>query len=261
LLPPFRLFVVATVVFFLTLQLTDIAMVAFKMKTVSLADLPPAAAEALKKRDEKNAVTFSSDKQRTVVTMDFFVPADQVEHVTLTPEQRRTVFTAEDELKAEAKTATPDEAGWLSWIQSKAKRVQEGYERALADPMKLNGPLNVWLPRLMLFLVPIFALLLAVVHWWPKVYFIEHLVFSTHIHTVVFVALSLLALSAAILGDSVFMGAVWLILAIYLWMAMYRVYGRSWWLTSIKFLALLMVYSVVLSVGMGLVLVAALSEV
>lgn len=261
LLPPFRLFVVATVVFFLTLQLTDIAMVAFKMKTVSLADLPPAAAEALKKRNEKNAVTISDDKQQAVVTMDFFVPADQLEHVTLTPEQRRTVFSSDDALKAEAKNATPDEVGWLNWIQTKAKRVQEGYERALADPMKLNGPLNVWLPRLMLFLVPIFALLLAVVHWWPRVYFIEHLVFSTHIHTVVFVALSLLALSAAILGNSVFMGAVWLILAIYLWMAMYRVYGRSWWLTSIKFLALLMVYSVVLSVGMGLVLVAALSEV
>jgi ABC-type xylose transport system permease subunit len=57
------------------------------------------------------------------------------------------------------------------------------------------------------------------------------------------------------------MGAVWLILAIYLWMAMYRVYGRSWWLTSLKFLALLMVYSVILSVGMGLVFVMALSEV
>jgi hypothetical protein len=44
-------------------------------------------------------------------------------------------------------------------------------------------------------------------------------------------------------------------------MAMYRVYGRSWWLTSLKFLALLMVYSVILSVGMGLVFVMALSEV
>ena len=39
----------------------------------------------------------------------------------------------------------------------------------------------------MLVLVPIFALLLAVMHWWPRVYLIEHLVFSIHIHTVVFV--------------------------------------------------------------------------
>ncbi|NOT40127.1 MAG: DUF3667 domain-containing protein [Alphaproteobacteria bacterium] len=259
-LPPFRLFVIASVVFFLTLQLTGIAMVAFKMETLSLKDLPPAAAEELKK-EKANGMTIVDDEKRTVVSMDFFVPADQIQHVKLTKEQRRTVLAAEDAFKVDAKDADPDEVGWLHWIQTKAKRVQDGYERALADPIKLNGPLNVWLPRLMLFLVPIFALLLAIMHWWPRVFFIEHLVFSTHIHTVVFVALSLLALSAAILGDSGFMGAVWLILAIYLWMAMYRVYGRSWWLTSIKFMALLMVYSVILSVGMGLVFVMALSEV
>ena len=259
-LPPFRLFVIASVVFFLTLQLTGIAMVAFKMKTMPVDSLPPAAVEELKKK-QNNSVTVSDDKKLTVVTMDFFVPADQVEHVKLTNEQRRSVLAAEDSFKVEKTNASADEIGWLNWIQTKAKRVQEGYERALADPIKLNGPLNVWLPRLMLFLVPVFALLLAIMHWWPRVYFIEHLVFSTHIHTVVFVALSLLTLSAAILGDAGFMGAVWLILAIYLWMAMYRVYGRSWWLTSIKYLALLMVYSVILSAGMGFVFVMALSEV
>ncbi|MFM9865596.1 MAG: DUF3667 domain-containing protein [Micropepsaceae bacterium] len=260
LLPPFRLFIIATVVFFLTLQLTGIAMVAFKMETVSLKDLSPAAVEELRK-DKPNGVTVDDGEKRTVVSMDFFVPADQIEHVKLTEEQRRTMLDAEDALKIEAKGADAEEAGWLRWIETKGKRVQEGYERALADPIKLNGPLNVWLPRLMLFLVPIFALLLAIMHWWPRVFLIEHLVFSTHIHTVVFVALSLLTLSAAILGDAGFMGAVWLILAIYLWMAMYRVYGRSWWLTSIKFLALLMVYSVVLSAGMGFVFLMALSEV
>lgn len=231
------------------------------METLSLDKLPPEAVEALKKNDKANGLTITDDKKRTVVSMDFFVRADQVEHVKLTDEQRRTVLAAEDSLKVDAKDASADEAGWMHWIQTKAKRVQEGYERALSDPIKLNGPLNVWLPRLMLFLVPIFAFLLAILHWWPRVFFIEHLVFSTHIHTVVFVALSLLTLSAAILGDSGFMAAVWLILAIYLWMAMYRVYGRSWWLTSLKFLALLMVYSVILSVGMGLVFVMALSEV
>ena len=99
------------------------------------------------------------------------------------------MLDAEDAIKIDVEGATDaDEAGWLRWIESKGKRVQEGYERALADPIKLNGPLNVWLPRLMLVLVPIFALLLAIMHWWPRVFLFEHLVFSIHIHTVVFVA-------------------------------------------------------------------------
>jgi hypothetical protein len=110
-------------------------------------------------------------------------------------------------------------------------------------------------------LVPIFALLLALVHWWPRVFLIEHLIFSIHIHTVLFVALSLVAVAAAILGSSGFLWAVWLLLIIYLWMAIYRVYERSWWLTTLKVLGLLMVYSIVLMAGLGTIFLLALSEV
>jgi len=260
-LPPFRLFLIATVVFFITLQATGLAMVAFKTQTVSLDSLPPETVEQLKK--ETNAeLTIQSGNKVSVVTMELFVPADAVEHVELTEEQKRGVAEMRSALEVESKQADDENAsGWLKWIESKGSRVADGYERALADPIKLNGPLNTWLPRLMLVLVPIFALLLAVMHWWPRVFLFEHLIFSIHIHTVLFVALSLAALGAAILGNAGFLWAIWLILSVYLWMAMYRVYGRSWWLTTLKFLALLLVYSVVLTAGLGLVFVIALAEV
>jgi len=258
LLPPFRLFVIATLVFFVTLQVTGLAMVAFRTERVALASLPPEAVEAIKK---KRGVTIADEKYATQVAMDFFVAANGARQMKLSEEDQRGIADANDALKVEVDGASPDEAGWLRWIQSKGQRVMEGFRHALTDPVKMNGPLNVWLPRLMLVLVPIFALLLAIMHWRPKVYLFEHLVFSIHIHTVVFVALSLVALAAAILGDSGFLWAIWLILGVYLWMAMYRVYGRSWWLTSLKFLALIMVYSVVLSVGLGAVFLIALSEV
>lgn len=260
LLPPFRLFVIATLVFFLTLQATGLAMVAFTTKSVSIESLGPEAIDALKK--ESNAELTNKDgKTLEVVSMAFFVPASAVEHVKLTDRQKRKLSEVGSAIRVDAKDATVVEAGWLRWIEGKGKRVSEGYEHALADPVKLNGPLNVWLPRLMLVLVPIFALLLAIMHWWPKVYLFEHLVFSIHIHTVIFVALALVALAVAILGDAGFLWAVWLVLAVYLWMAMYRVYGRSWWLTTLKFTVLLMVYSVVLSAGLGIVFVLALSEI
>jgi hypothetical protein len=193
--------------------------------------------------------------------MDVFVPASSIHPVKLTPAQKRDIGAGQASIEIDAKTADADERGWLNWLQAKSKRVTEGYERALADPMSLNAPLNQWLPRLMLVLVPVFALLLAVMHWWPKVYLAEHVVFSVHVHTVVFVALSLSALAVALVGGSGFLWAVWLILFVYLWMAMYRVYARSWWLTTIKFLVLMFVYSIVLSIGLGAVFVLALSEV
>jgi hypothetical protein len=261
LLPPFRLFLIATVVFFVTLQLTGLAMVAFKTRTVPVASLPPEAVEAIKKNDDGARVTIETEGKVSVVTIELFVPVHPGDQQPMSDDQKRGVAEVRKAFSAESKTASPDEAGWLKWIVAKGKRIAEGYERALMDPLKLNGPLNVWLPRLMLVLVPIFALLLALVHWWPRVYLIEHLVFSIHIHTVVFVALSLVALAAATLGSADFLWAVWLLLIIYLWMAVYRVYGRSWWLTTLKVTGVLMVYSVVLMAGLGVIFLLALSEV
>ncbi|MBP6014784.1 MAG: DUF3667 domain-containing protein [Alphaproteobacteria bacterium] len=259
-LPPFRLFVIASVVFFLTLQLTGIAIVAFKVRTLDA--LSPEVSTQLKKQKPPGLIFEGDGGKRSVVSMAFFVPASEIERVKLTDKQKRDVLDIRSELQTDAAAANDQEAAdWARWLNAKIKRITEGYEHALADPIKLNGPLNTWLPRLMLVLVPVFALLLAIVHWWPRVYLIEHLVFSTHVHTVVFVALSLVALATAILGDSGFLWSVWLILAIYLWMAMYRVYRRSWWLTTLKFFGLLMVYSVILSAGVGITFLLALSEV
>ncbi|MDZ4868851.1 MAG: DUF3667 domain-containing protein [Alphaproteobacteria bacterium] len=261
LLPPFRLFLIATVVFFVSLQLTGLAMVAFKTRTVPVASLPQEAVEAIKKGDNNARVTIEAEGKVSVVTIELFVPVHPGDHKPISEDQKRGVDEVRRAFDADTKNATPDEAGWLKWMEAKGKRIAEGYERALTDPLKLNGPLNVWLPRLMLVLVPIFALLLALVHWWPRVYLIEHLVFSIHIHTVVFVALSLVTLAAAALGNTDFLWAVWLLLIIYLWMAVYRVYGRSWWLTTLKVAGVLVVYSVVLMAGLGVIFLLALSEV
>jgi hypothetical protein len=261
LLPPFRLFLIATVVFFVTLQLTGLAMVAFKTRTVPVASLPPEAVAAIKKNDDGARVTIETEGKVSVVTIELFVPVHPGDQKPMSDDQKRGVAEVRKAFSAESKTASPNEAGWLKWIEARGKRIAEGYERALMDPLKLNGPLNVWLPRLMLVLVPIFALLLALVHWWPRVFLIEHLIFSIHVHTVVFVALSLVALAAAMLGSSDFLWAVWLLLIVYLWMAVYRVYGRSWWLTTLKVMGVLMVYSVVLMAGLGGIFLLALSEV
>ena len=255
LLPPFRLFVIATLLFFVTLQLTDLAIVAFKVRQANVAEMSAVAVNVqLPGEVRKTKAPY------TVVDMDFFVPARSIQHVTLTSEQKREILQPSTEIEIEAKTADPDELNWVRWVQTKLDRVSKGYERALADPIKLNAPLNLWLPRLMLVLVPVFALLLAVMHWVPRVYLAEHLVFSVHVHTVVFVALSLTAIAVAMVGASDFLWGVWLILLVYLWMAMYRVYGRSWWLTTLKFGVLLFVYSIVLSAGLGGLFVLALSE-
>jgi len=151
---------------------------------------------------------------------------------------------------------------WYKTLRAYGHRILQGFEKAMEDPVRLNGPLNVWLPRIMLVLVPVFALLLALMHWWPRVYYVEHLIFALHIHTVMFFcAHDRCAWSVALFGDTGFLGlAVWPILLVYFWMAMKRVYARGWLLTSLKVIAVLLVYSVILTISLNLALLQALTE-
>ena len=255
LLPPFRLFVIATVVFFLTLQLTDLALVAFKVRNATAADVPVSVSTTVSPDGQVSAPKVRSG---TIVEMEFFVPASSLKHVKLTEQQKNDLNAGPVQVEMDGET--PEDADALKKMVDSLSKVSEGYQKALEDPMKLNGPLNVWLPRLMLVLVPVFALLLGVMHWWPRVYLMEHLIFSLHLHTVVFFAMAVSALVASILGGGGFLWAVWLILLVYVWMAMHLVYGRSWWLTSIKFVAALSVYSVVLMAGLATIFALALAE-
>ena len=255
LLPPFRLFVIATVVFFLTLQLTDLALVAFKVRNATAADVPVAVTTTVA---PDGKVETPRVRSGTIVEMELFVPASSLKHVKLTEQQKKELNAGP--VQVETDGASAEDADTLKMMVESLSKVTEGYQKALEDPMKLNGPLNVWLPRLMLVLVPVFALLLGVMHWWPRVYLMEHLIFSLHLHTVVFFAMAVSALVASILGGGGFLWAVWLILLVYVWMAMHLVYGRSWWLTSIKFVAALSVYSVVLMGGLATIFALALAE-
>jgi hypothetical protein len=255
LLPPFRLFVIATVVFFLTLQLTDLALVAFKVRAATAADVPVAVTTAVAPDGQ---ATTPKVRSGTTVEMELFVPASSLKHVKLTEQQKKDLNAGPVQVDTDG--ASPEDIDTLRMMEKSLSKVTQGYQKALEDPMKLNGPLNVWLPRLMLVLVPVFALLLGVMHWWPRVYLMEHLIFSLHLHTVVFFAMAVSALVAAILGGGGFLWAVWLILLVYVWMAMHLVYARSWWLTTIKFAVLLSVYSVVLMGGLAAIFALALAE-
>ena len=257
LLPPFRLFVIASVVFFLMLQVTGLAIVAFKIEKLDGEAYAVDVSSNVKDPAVRKAIN-DKLKSKTYISIDFFVPASSVQHVKLTEQQKKEMLS--NPVTFDGKAETLEEEDWLRWTKSISKRVQRGYERALEDPVSLNGPLNVWLPRLMLVLVPVFALLLALFHWWPRVFLIEHLIFSLHIHTFIFVALALTTLVASVVGDSGFLWGVWLILGVYLWMAMIAVYRRSWWLTSVKFAVVLGVYSLVLTIGLSTIFFIALAE-
>jgi hypothetical protein len=127
----------------------------------------------------------------------------------------------------------------------------------------------IWLVALMM---PVLALLLKLLYFRRKKYFVEHLVFSFHYHAFAFVAFSIplvfnldsfaftdgnIQPSA---GSSNFFIAVFLIVMIYLFLAMRKVYGQGLLKTFIKFSILnysyvfIFIVSLVLTLGLGALL-------
>lgn len=99
---------------------------------------------------------------------------------------------------------------------------------------------------LMFFLMPFFATLLKIFYYKKKIFYIEHLIFSFHFHTFVFLAL---LVSSLIDFDSVRLVVI-LLMLVYLIIALKRVYRQSLRKTIFKTVLLCMSYLVSLFCGM-----------
>jgi hypothetical protein len=107
------------------------------------------------------------------------------------------------------------------------------------------------LPNMMFVLLPILALINKVLYIRSRRYYVEHLLFFTHLHVFVF-----LVLGAVIIGNSLFAlvpggvhppgivsAAVWIAVLAYVYLAMRRVYGQGRFKTFGKFALLLIAYA------------------
>ena len=113
----------------------------------------------------------------------------------------------------------------------------------------VNAVFNL-LPKGMFLLLPVFAALLALIYIRSRRNYVEHLVFSLHFHSFVFILLTVALLTSS--------AAVWLvafiIFYIYLYLAMKRVYGQGWRKTWLKHFLLTNAYNLVFFIFLVLVL-------
>ncbi|MDE1938214.1 MAG: DUF3667 domain-containing protein [Alphaproteobacteria bacterium] len=115
-----------------------------------------------------------------------------------------------------------------------------------ADPAALNGALTSWIPRALFLLLPLFALLMAAFYWRQRkdVFFVDHLVFSLGFHTFGFALLLVAAGLAQVLSDGVVAWLVISALGLYLLFAMRRFYQQNWFWTGAKFITVSAIYTV-----------------
>lgn len=189
-------------------------------------------------------------------------PVDSVQlevlKARLLPEHARKVddimgrpgeLLAKQAVRLLAGSADPDEraSGVPGWLNR--------YGRSLLidlfhDPRAFLQQAIGNLPIAMFFLLPVFAMILAVCYFRRRRFFVEHLVFGMHIHTFVF-----LMLAAALLvpgettGNWVKLSLI-LVPPFYILIAMRRFYGDNWRWTLVKGFVVWNLYSFALFPGL-----------
>lgn len=112
---------------------------------------------------------------------------------------------------------------------------------------------SVWLVLLMM---PFLALILKLFYLRHGKYYVEHLVFSLHTHSFIFLLFTLTVLLSYFLNIDAFIGILLLISVAYLCIALKKYYLQSWRLTLVKLFSISFCYSILASVFLllGLVL-------
>jgi hypothetical protein len=125
-------------------------------------------------------------------------------------------------------------------LQRACRRAVEDNGRSLREAMLHN------VPRAMFVFLPLLAAGMMLLYWRPRHYYIEHLLLLVHYHAFVFLALLLAGAAAALLpvGSGWIRLALLLYIPWYLYRSMRVVYRQNAWLTAGKLLLLSMFYLV-----------------
>jgi hypothetical protein len=134
-----------------------------------------------------------------------------------------------------------DVGPWQIDVGARAERLGgmtfEGLAAAFRDSFER------YLPRMMFLLLPLFALILKLLYVRRRWYYAEHFIFALHVHAFFFAVFLLLLVLP---GGTVLTRVLMLWGLLYLFIAMRHVYRQSWLKTGLKYLTLTAVYSVAL---------------
>lgn len=253
--PPVRLYLFMTLIFFLTLSFAHIALLQLTLSSVTVRYVADKDHNVFVVKNGVRAQMdgFKADDKGNVFLSDPDVPhkpiprmkADGSLNQTLTTDPHffarigtvkattapaKFLADLDKELKG-GKSKTP---GLSSWVSEHVTRM---FKVLATDPAAINGPLTEWIPRVLFILLPLFALLLALFYWRQRkqFFFVDHLVFSLNIHTFGFALLLIAAGLAQIWSAVIVAGIAAIGMGIYLLLAMKRFYRQSWLWTSLKF--------------------------
>jgi hypothetical protein len=248
---PFRLYLVASVLFFLVLSFVTIdalSSVTVNGEEMSIDEAVEAvSAEAALQARDSVPTTSPTDSLQARDNASSTSPADSLQTADSVP------TTAATGLQPWARDIELS-SSW-PWMQRAMERklAQVGHLPAGEAARAVGRDLLEFAPHMVFLLLPVFAFLLKLLYIRRDRYYAEHFVFALHVHAFVFVAF-LLMFALPWWADLALV--TWM--ALYVWLAMRRVYRQGWFRTTVKWWLLGWSYFFVFSFGIAGLAVATL---
>ena len=228
-LPPFRLYLVISVAFFLAMGMPEGPM-------IELGDDPTAedveAVKGVAKMVEKQSPTAGKALDQVADSMGQDAKDGKLQAPVPKGLQNQNALTEFcKEFEKPDPTANKNYARMRAACSDVAEDKGAGLGRAVVQ--------NI--PKAMFVFLPLLALAMKPLYWRPKRYYVEHLLFLIHNHAFIFLVLTVLALLELIpvVGDHLGLleFAVWIYICWYLFRGMRNVYQQGRALTLGKYLA------------------------
>lgn len=277
--PPVRLYLFVSLIFFLALSFSGIAILQLQLVSTSqryVADKNHNVYVIKENGDREAMDGFKADDKSNVYLSDPDIPHKALagmkadgslnETVTTQPHVFARFGTVKaghapakilSDMDAKLKEQSGKKSDLSAWITEHVARM---FKVLAIDPAAINGPLTEWIPRALFILLPVFALLLAAFYWRQRrtFFFVDHLVFSLNVHTFGFALLLAAALLAQILPMGVVGTLLFVLGNLYLAIAMKRFYAQNWFWTAAKFAAIVFFYSTILTSAFATIIVMSL---
>lgn len=274
--PPVRLFLVVSFLFFLTLGLTHTMFVAIDVSAKTAEEIASerermrkaleyAGAETLAEVKRSGLEIGANDEPIIVEGEEldcdinfrprFFVrPQD----LSIDEEKWRACsesITAAASAEIERTEASAGDASGAEEVEpvderEAFERAMAGIDKMIANPVAFNSEVNAWLPRVLFFMAPVLALLLALFIRGKDALLFDHLVLSLYFHAVAFAIFGAAILLGQFGAPHVFpvaMGG----LALYLFVALKRAYRRGWIKTFFATTVVGLLYLLLLASGVS----------
>jgi len=241
--PAFRIYLFSSLVFFLVLGISGIAIMQFRLVATPAQIVTDANGRSyLVTKDEgripipKWGVGANGPHYTIGMEVHFLRRIGSI-HTFLAPQARAKL----DEDRRHAMNE-PSKSAWETWLR---RRLFAMTETLANDPAAINRPLTEWIPRVLFVLLPLFALLLAAFYWRQRksYYFVDHLIFSLNLHSFLFVVILVAGAFAQIVpGEDVAWGVL-AVTGLYFLIALKRFYAQNWLWTATKFVCVSFLYT------------------